>query len=227
MSVWHREPNGVNINAMQRPTRSYRGADAEERVSDRRERLLTAGIEIFGTTGYRTATVAGLCARAGLTKRYFYESFEDSEALLLGCYQRAAAEIHQEMVRAVAEAPVTVADQLQAALAGYFGAIDADQRLARITLLEILGVSATVDAAYRAETDRFANSVELLAGAAFTGSGLPTVQRHIVAQGIIGAITTIAAQWVLDGRRQPRPDVIAGTNALVLGVLDRLARGTG
>ncbi|GAB4930440.1 hypothetical protein MAHJHV35_46550 [Mycobacterium avium subsp. hominissuis] len=34
------------------------------------------------------------------------------------------------------------------ALTGYFEAIDADQRRARITLLEILGVSPAVDAAW-------------------------------------------------------------------------------
>lgn len=208
--------------SVQPPSRPYRGTAAEQRVIARRERLVGAGIDVFGRTGYRTATVRALCARAGLTKRYFYESFTDSEELLLTCYERAADEIHGAMVRAVAEAPADLAAQLRAALAGYFGAIEADQRLARITLLEILGVGPAVDAAYQAQTERFASSVEVLAGEAFAASGLPPVQRHLIAQGIIGAITTVAAQWLLTGRSTPTEQLVEATDVLVLAVLERL-----
>lgn len=211
---------------MRQPTRPYRGTAAEQRVSERRDRLVQAGIDVFGTTGYRGATIRAVCARAGLTKRYFYESFTDGEALLLACYRRAADEIHTAMVRAVTEAPANLADQLRAALAGYFGTIDNDQRLARITLLEILGVSATVDGAYRDQTERFAASVELLAHEAFDASELPLTQRHLVAQGVIGAITTIAAQWLLTERRTPSTQLVDATTVLVLAVLDRLRTGS-
>lgn len=207
---------------MQPPTRPYRGTAAGQRVTERRDRLIEAGIDVFGTTGYRSATIRAICARAGLTKRYFYESFTDGEALLLACYQRAAEEIHGAMVRAVTEAPANLADQVHAALAGYFEAIDNDQRLARITLLEILGVSPAVDAAYRDQTERFGASVVLLAGEAFSTSELPPTQRHLVAQGIIGAITTVAMQWLLTGRHTPRTELVDATNVLVLAVLERL-----
>jgi AcrR family transcriptional regulator len=213
------------MGSVQPPSRPYRGTAAGERVTGRRERLVEAGIDVFGTTGYRSATVRALCARAGLTKRYFYESFADSEALLLACYQRAADEILTAMVYAVTGAPANLAAQLHAALAGYFGAIDADQRLARITLLEILGVSPAVDAAYRDQTERFASSVEVLAQEAFDASDLPPTQRHLVAQGVIGAITTVAAQWLLTGRHLPRTELVAATDVLVLAVLDRLRAG--
>ena len=205
---------------MQPPTRPYRGTAAEQRVTDRRERLIQAGIDVFGTTGYRGATIRAICASAGLTKRYFYESFTDSEALLLACYERAAEQIHAAMVRAVTEAPPNLTDQVHAALVGYFSAIDNDQRLARITLLEILGVSPAVDAAYRYQTERFAASVVLLAGQAFATSPLPPMQRHLVAQGIIGAITTIATQWLLAERHAPRTQLVAATSVLVLAVIE-------
>ncbi|GHE92414.1 TetR family transcriptional regulator [Amycolatopsis deserti] len=207
---------------VQPPSRPYRGTPAQDRVTARRDRLIKAGIDVFGTIGYRAATVQRVCAGAGLTKRYFYESFADSEALLLACYERAADQIHAAMVGAVTGAPATLADRLHAALAGYYGAIADDQRLARLTLLEILGVSPAVDAAYQAQTERFARSVELLAVEAFQASGLTPVRRHLVAQGIIGAITTTATQWLLTGRRTPLGDVVAASETLVLAVLDHL-----
>jgi len=207
-------------------SRTYKGATPQQRVEQRHAQLVDAAVDVFGTIGYRAATIDHVCARAGLSKRYFYESFTDSEALLLACYQRCADEIHQAMVAAVIEAGDTVDAQLRAALTGYFGAIDADQRRARITLLEILGVSATIDAAYEAQTERFANSVQALAASSFEGSALTKAQLHIIAQGIIGAITTIAMQWLLGHRRRPRTQLIDATHVLVSAVLDRLSNDT-
>lgn len=204
-------------------SRNYRGATPLQRVEQRRAQLIDAAVDVFGTVGYRAATVDDICARAGLSKRYFYESFTDSEALLLACYERCADEIHEAMVSAVAKAAATTDAQLRASLTAYFGAIDADQRRARITLLEILGVSPAIDAAYAAQTERFATSVEALAADVFDASTLPRPQLHVIAQGIIGAITTIATQWLLDHRRRPRSQLIQATHVLVLAVLDRLS----
>jgi AcrR family transcriptional regulator len=179
-------------------------------------------VDLFGTIGYRAATIEHICARAGLSKRYFYESFPDSEALLLACYERCCNEFHDAMVIAVTEAPETIEAQLRAVLCGYFSAIDADQRGARITLLEVLGVSTAVDTAYSAQFQRFASSVEALAGDAFSTSRLPKPQLDVVAQGIFGAITQIATKWLLDHRRRPRAQLIDATYVLVLAVLDQL-----
>jgi AcrR family transcriptional regulator len=210
----------LDVTELSRP---YRGASPRERVRERRRRLVDAGVDLFGTIGYGAATIEHICARAGLSKRYFYESFADLEVLLLACYELCANEIHDAMVTAVARAPGTVSAQLRAALVGYFTAIDADQRRARITLLEILGVSRAVDAAYAAQTERFAHSVQALAGETFSKSKLPKPQLHIIAEGIIGAITTIATQWLLDHRRRPRAQIIDATQVLVLAVIDRLS----
>ncbi|WP_219603104.1 TetR/AcrR family transcriptional regulator [Mycobacteroides sp. LB1] len=194
----------------------------QQRIEQRRTQLIDAAVDLFGTVGYRAATVDDLCARAGLSKRYFYESFSSSEELLLASYQRCTDEILEAMVRAVTEAGTTVDDQLRAALSGYFGAIEADQRRARITLLEILGVSPAVSAAYVAQTERFAYTVQALAPDVFAAGELPTEQLHLIAQGIIGAITTIAAQWLLEDRRRPCTQLIDASHLLVLAVLDGL-----
>jgi len=208
-------------------SRAYRGAPPHQRVEQRRARLVDAGIDVFGTIGYHAATIDHICTRAGLSKRYFYESFPDSEALLLACYERCCNEFNDALVSAVANAPETIEAQVRAALSGYFSAIDADERGAKITLLEVLGVSSAVDEAYSAQFQRFADSVELLAGEAFSTSRLPKPQLDVVAQGIFGAIIQIATKWLLDQRRRPRAELIDGTYVLVLAVLDQLSHAEG
>ncbi|RYZ81831.1 MAG: TetR/AcrR family transcriptional regulator, partial [Moraxellaceae bacterium] len=61
----------------------YAGVDLKTRQSERKLRFIEAGIQLMGRTGYRSATVRALCAEAGLTERYFYQSFQNTEALLI------------------------------------------------------------------------------------------------------------------------------------------------
>jgi AcrR family transcriptional regulator len=62
---------------------NYGGRSRLERASDRRTRIVTAAVHLFGTRDYEEVTVADVCAGAKVSKRYFYEHFTDREDLLL------------------------------------------------------------------------------------------------------------------------------------------------
>ncbi len=70
--------------------RHYAGQSAEARALARRDRLIEAAVGVYGAQGYRNATVKAVCEAAGLTERYFYESFDNSEALLVAAFDRVA-----------------------------------------------------------------------------------------------------------------------------------------
>src|SRR5258707_6385239 len=95
------------------PRNPYGGVSARARVASRRDRLLAAGLELFGTQGYLCTTIDQVCAEAGLTKRYFYESFRSCEELLGALLRSLWVEAAQRGMAAVeaaqdgAEAPVT------------------------------------------------------------------------------------------------------------------------
>ncbi|OZF40557.1 hypothetical protein CH294_04475 [Rhodococcus sp. 14-2483-1-1] len=63
--------------------RPYRGVAADERRRERREKLLEACLDAVAESGVSTVTVDDICARAGLSKRYFYESFGDRDTILV------------------------------------------------------------------------------------------------------------------------------------------------
>ena len=62
--------------------RRYGGKSAEQRRAERRAQLVEAALEIWQEQGWAAVTMRGVCAQAGLTDRYFYESFTDRDALL-------------------------------------------------------------------------------------------------------------------------------------------------
>ncbi|PTL59939.1 TetR/AcrR family transcriptional regulator [Paraconexibacter algicola] len=80
--------------------RRYGGKSGEERKAERRERLLSAGLDIVLDRGAAKLTVTGVCQAAGLSERYFYESFKDRTTLLDAIF----AGIAQSGVTAIIEA---------------------------------------------------------------------------------------------------------------------------
>ncbi|WP_207841440.1 TetR/AcrR family transcriptional regulator [Williamsia soli] len=63
--------------------RPYRGVAAQTRRDQRREQLLQSCLDLVAESGATAITVDSISARAGLSKRYFYESFRDRDAILV------------------------------------------------------------------------------------------------------------------------------------------------
>jgi len=114
------------------PERIYRGVHAADRRAERRERLIEAGLALFGTRGYHRTTVRELCARAKLTERYFYESFGEREELVLEVFEHVAGEMARHMESAVAAAPPDPLAKARAAIAASVTYLTDDPRRARL-----------------------------------------------------------------------------------------------
>ena len=98
--------------------RRYGGKSAEQRRAERRAQLIEAALEIWQEQGWAAVTMRGVCAQAGLTDRYFYESFADRDALLGTVWDQMRDETLEMLIgarspRSPTEAPL---DQLRAAL---------------------------------------------------------------------------------------------------------------
>src|SRR6201995_4988654 len=73
--------------------RPYGGVDAADRLATRRARLLEAGLDLLGGDGAAELTVRGVCRRAGVAARYFYESFTDKDELIGAVFDSVIAEL--------------------------------------------------------------------------------------------------------------------------------------
>lgn len=84
------------------PRRRYGGKSAEQRRAERRAALVAAALDIWRELGWASVTMRGVCARAGLTDRYFYESFADRDALLATLWDQVRDETLQMLLDAIA-----------------------------------------------------------------------------------------------------------------------------
>lgn len=125
-----------------RPGRTYGGMGAQERAAARREKLLAAGLTLFGTHGYAATGVKDLCREAGLTDRYFYESFSGTRDLYAAVFDRVIDELYRAVSAAVAATPARGTDKLRAGIGTYLTALDRDPRTLRVVFVEPAGAGA-------------------------------------------------------------------------------------
>ncbi len=120
----------------------YRGVPAPERQAARRQQLLDAAYDLLGSEGWQATTVRAVCRRAGLTPRYFYESFPDLDALVIAVFDAVVAELVQVVLEAVEQAPDEAEAKARAAIGGFVRQVTEDPRRARIVFSEALGSEA-------------------------------------------------------------------------------------
>jgi AcrR family transcriptional regulator len=165
----------------------------DERRAQRRSQLIGAAIEVYGERGYRQATVKAVCEAAGLTERYFYESFANSEELLIASYNAVTYSVFNAIRAAAESAGPTRTERARAMLHAYFAALQQDPRSARVFLVEIRGVSRAVAKAFDASLRAIGAEVGRISGADVDGAD-PLLQA-----GVVGGVIHIALRWVEDG----------------------------
>ncbi|WP_305824176.1 TetR/AcrR family transcriptional regulator [Massilia brevitalea] len=192
------------------PARAYRGVSPEERRAQRRSKLIAAAIAVYGKRGYRQATVKAVCEEAGLTERYFYESFANSEDLLITSYRTVTYKVFGDIAAAGQSAGRARGERARAMLRAYFGALQRDPQSARVFLVEIRGVSRAVDQAFDASLQAIGDEI-----ARHSAPG--AADDELLRAGVIGGVMHIALRWIDQGYQPPLDSVVE--TALRLGMV--------
>ena len=182
------------MTSTKRPVRPYGGVSAQERMAERRERLLDAGLTEFGTRGFGQTGVKDICRAAGLTDRYFYESFSDGTELFTAVFDRATQRLFELVAHALAESPPNPAEQSRAVIEAYVRALADDPRLARVVFIEAPSAGPDVERHMRATLRRFARLAE--AGARpYLPAGVSDAALRFGATSLVGAIERLMIEW--------------------------------
>jgi AcrR family transcriptional regulator len=166
-------------------TMPFKGVSADDRRIDRRKRLVGAAFEIAGTEGAGTLGVGRVCRAAGLTKRYFYESFASLSELQSAVVDYAIAAMSE---RVDPFRPAGPGGPPQAWLEAFVGALVDDESLARVLLAETHGGALSP---FRHQIIDVA-----IAGMAPPGSDPQTdLRARLVAYAQIGTLSELCLAW--------------------------------
>lgn len=200
--------------------RRYRGVSEPARQAERRQRFVDAGLTTFGTRGYHHATVRSICSEAGLTERYFYESFQNSEDLLCVVYEQVVQRVRERVLASlhgVSPEPIEVS---RVGLEAFLHCMREDPRMARIMFVEVLGVSERVDTLYRLTTENFIQLLIRLSQPLLAPDELPRpLQADIVASGMLGSVIMAVSRWALLGFQEPVEVMVANLHAVFIATV--------
>lgn len=186
----------------------FRGLSPDERRARRRALLVDAGLQCFGTEGFHATGVRALCAEAGLSERYFYESFDNREALFLAVYEHTVQRIRACLEQAAATAPAGPEQLTVGVLRAYLQLLKDDPRLVRVGLVDVATVGAEM------------GNRALSVNRSFTDLIVPTIEQlcpdlealgydaQLVADGLLGSTLFLVTQWAIDGFRTPLETVL-------------------
>jgi AcrR family transcriptional regulator len=182
-----------------------------ERVAEiQRERMLGAMIELSRERGPERVTVAHVVTRAGVSRRTFYELFDDREACLIAALDRALERVAAVVLPAY-RGETEWRDRIRAGLTAALEIFDEEPGTAVLCVVDALGAGPQTLARRGEVLDKLVGAVDR--GRREAPSGEPLTR--IVAEGVVGAVL-----GVLHARlREADPKPLLGLRGQLMGMI--------
>jgi AcrR family transcriptional regulator len=211
---------------MTEPTRNrWRGMPADARAAERQATLVEVAFDLVGTDGMAGTTVRKVCEVARLNPRYFYESFEDLDALVVAVFDRAANDVVQATIMAFAELTDEQREDRETMLRIGIGAIvrhlTEDPRRARVIFME--GLNNEALGRRRFDTlHEMANTLvtdarrdaEQIAGEPVELASIVTVAANLM----VGGMAELCMSWVLGRLDVTLDELVNDTASLFVAI---------
>jgi AcrR family transcriptional regulator/DNA-binding MarR family transcriptional regulator len=167
-------------------------------VELQRARMLHSAVQVVMEEGYRQMSVARVTGRAGVSRRTFYEVFEDREACFLAAFDQAITEMHT-LAAAAWEGGTNWRGQIRAALAALLQFLDEQPGIGSLVIVEALGAGPRV-LAHRARL------LSQLASVVDQGRSHVVSRRQpppLTAEALVGAVFGLIHARLLESPREP------------------------
>ncbi|HEY2142272.1 MAG TPA: TetR/AcrR family transcriptional regulator [Solirubrobacteraceae bacterium] len=158
-----------------------------------RARLLAAAVEVVGDLGYLGMSVARVCARAGVSRRTFYDLFEDREDCFLAVFEDAVARF-AAVARDAVQSESTWQGQVRAGLSALLSFAGEEPVLTALLVRDALGSGPRVLASRGRVIDALTAFVDRGREETRTGGELPP----LTAEGTVGAVLAVIHVRVLE-----------------------------
>jgi len=195
----------------------------EQRRADRRQRLLTAALEVFTTHGYHTARIEQLCSKASVSTRNFYEEFTSKEDVLLTLHEQinaaGLAKVTAAMKTLSADDPVQT--RISRFLDAFWEAVGGDPRLSRLAYLEAPGATPAMQVQHQQWIYHWAAVIETEADQAANRGDAPERDYRLIAVGLVGALTGLLREWQANTRPSSSEEIKAAMNHLLLAAITK------
>ncbi len=177
-----------------------------ERVNDiQRARILGAMVEECAARGAANVTVAHIVARAGVSRRTFYELFADCEDCFLGAFEEGVARASRYVLDSYDPSAHWV-DRVRSGLVALLSYLEAERDTGRLLIVGSLGAGAVALERRRGVLARMIAVVDEGRGESRAGAELPP----LTAEGVVGGMLSVLHSRLIDGDQSSGLLTLAG-----------------
>lgn len=183
-----------------------------------KNRILDAALDVFSSKGYHDTKVDEIVELSETSKGSVYFHFPNKQRLFLALVDKFANLLERRVVEAISEETEGIA-RVKVALSTTLDTFGSYRRLAKIMLVQAVGLGSAFEEKRLEVHKRFATLIQQYLNEAIAVGDIPPVNTTIVAYAWTGAINEVVIHWVYTG--EPEPDEIMKT------LLPMLLRGIG
>jgi len=167
---------------------------AERRQSTRR-RILEAAVQVFAERGYHDAAVDDIVRASGTSKGAVYFHFPNKQGIFLALVEFLANQLIERMDSAIASEKGGIA-KVEAALRTVLEAFASHRSLARILLIEVVGLGRGLDPKLFALRARLTDAIRRHLDRAVADGAIPPQDTEAAARVWLGAINEVVTRWL-------------------------------
>ncbi|MBI2332848.1 MAG: TetR/AcrR family transcriptional regulator [Chloroflexi bacterium] len=163
-----------------------------------RTRILEAAVKVFATKGYHDAKVDDIVSEAQTSKGSFYFYFPSKQDIFIALSDTFADLLESKLTEAMQSESHGV-QQMDAALRMSLGLFSQYRGLAKIALVQAVGLGAVFEERRRAINDRLTRLIQTRLETAMTEGSIPSLKADVVARAWVGALNEIVIHWIYTG----------------------------
>ena len=172
-----------------------------------RTRMLAAMVQAAADKGYARVAVADVIARAGVSRKTFYEQFANKDECFLAAYDATVDELLATIDDALEALAPDWLEAQRAAVRAYLESLAASPHFAKAFLIEVLGAGPEAVNRRAAVQDRFAAQLrDVHRRARRDIPEIPEVPPHTF-RAAVGAVTELVTAHVLERGAQTLPEL--------------------
>ncbi len=174
----------------------------EEKSPSTRERILDAAIEVFASKGYHDTRMDDIVEMSHSSKGSIYFHFPSKEEIFFGIVDKFANLLEKRLLQ-VLETESSGIERVHRALVVCLDTFGSHQALAKILLIQAVGLGQDFEVKREQIKDRFAALIQSQIEQAVIEGEIPALDAEMAAQIWMGAIYDIVMRWVSTSQLSP------------------------
>jgi len=167
-------------------------------AQETRTRILEAAVKVFATKGYHDTKVDDIVSESSTSKGSFYFYFPSKQDIFLALSDTFADLLESKITQAMEKESHGI-QQMDAALQASLGLFTQYRGLAKIALVQAVGLGAVFEERRRAINNRLTLIIQSRLERAVEDGSIPSLQAEIAARAWVGALNEVVINWIYTG----------------------------